>query len=122
MLASSWQGSKTKHKSKETQVGETAVNEIEECNRVRATMTLNLWLKTDDFPFNTPLSSPLSWVLPGAVTAPQLFLFHNKSPPTIQPQHTHTNLYTPTVLLNIPTIEASMMLLGSPQDTGQERE
>lgn len=48
------------NRSKETQEGEMAVNEIAERSRVRAAMTLNLWLKTDDFPFNTPLSSPLS--------------------------------------------------------------
>lgn len=61
-------------------------------------MTLNLWLKTDDFPFNTPLGSPLSWVLPGAVTAPQLFLFHNKSPPTIHPPHTQQSLHIPPLV------------------------
>lgn len=120
---------KTKHRSKEMQERETAANEIAERSRARAAMTLNLWLKTDDFPFNTPLSSPLSWVLPGTVTAPLLsFCFTITTPQTIHPPHTHTNTYSassthpshcsPTVLLNIPTTEASMTLLDRLQDTG----
>lgn len=123
-------GKKAKHRSEETQEVETAANEIAERSRVRAAMTLNLWLKTDDFPFNTPLSSPLSWVLPGTVTAPLLsFCFTITTPQTI---HTHTHMHasthtpspthpshcSPTVLLNIPTIEAFMTLLVSLQDTG----
>lgn len=51
---------------------------------------LNVCVKTDDFPFNTPLSSLLSSVLPAAVTAPQLSSFHNNNPQIIQP-HTHTH-------------------------------
>lgn len=93
LLVWSWQGSKTKHRSKETQVGETAANGIEECNRVRATMTLNLCWK------QMISHLTLHWVLryPGSCLA--LWQCHNFSCFTIralQPSSldTHTNLYT----------------------------
>lgn len=54
---------------------------------------LNLCVKTDDFPFNTPLSSLLSSVLSAAVEAPQLPCFHNNNPQIIQP-HARTHTYS----------------------------
>lgn len=62
----------------------------------RAAMALNLWLKTDDFPFNTPLSSLLFWVLPGTLKEPLLSIcLIIIIPQTIHPTQTCRSIFQP---------------------------
>lgn len=109
----------------QTQERGAAAKEIVEHSRVRAAMTLNLWLKTDDFPFNAPSRSLLSYVLPGTVTAQMLsFCFTITSSQTAHPPtHTPIILFQSLPLFTYCTaqyltMEASRTILDSLQDTG----